>query len=284
VCLVTLGMNLFSQGIDPKINFGDIDEIRRTVEYCTQLPVHPRHPYAGDLVYTAFSGSHQDAIKKGLEDLDRIAAEQGRPVGEIPWEAPYLPIDPKDVGRTYEAVIRVNSQSGKGGVAYILKSEHKLDLPRRLQIEFSRVVQQATDDSGKEMTGEEIWSAFQAAYLTREAPLRLNSVHTSSAAGEKDQLTVNVYVDGVLRELHGSGNGPIAAFVDAINGVERPGEEPWDVRVLDYNEHALSSGGDAIAAAYVECVVRGEVLWGVGLDANIVTASLKAVISAVNRA
>jgi 2-isopropylmalate synthase len=285
VCLVTLGMNLFSQGIDPQIDFSDIDEIRRTVEYCTQLPVHPRHPYAGDLVYTAFSGSHQDAIKKGLEDLDRIAEEQGKPVSEVPWEAPYLPIDPKDVGRTYEAVIRVNSQSGKGGVAYIMKSEHKLDLPRRLQIEFSRVVQQQTDDEGGEMSPEAIWGAFQAEYLGQDTPLKLNSVHTSSAAGEKDQLTVNVYVDGELHELHGTGNGPIAAFVDAINGLRdvNPAWD-WDIRVLDYNEHALSSGGDAIAAAYVECVVGGEVLWGVGLDPNIVTASLRAVVSAVNRA
>jgi 2-isopropylmalate synthase len=284
VCLVTLGMNLFSQGIDPQIDFSDIDEIRRTVEYCTQLPVHPRHPYAGDLVYTAFSGSHQDAIKKGLEDLDRVAEEQGKPVTEIPWEAPYLPIDPKDVGRTYEAVIRVNSQSGKGGVAYIMKSEHKLDLPRRLQIEFSRVVQQQTDDAGGEMSPDAIWAAFQAEYLTKETPLRLDSVHTSSAAGEKDQLTVQVYVDGEPLELHGSGNGPIAAFVDAINALPQAGERQWDVRVLDYNEHALSSGGDAIAAAYVECAVGGEILWGVGLDANIVTASLRAVVSAVNRA
>ena len=285
VCLVTLGMNLFSQGIDPQIDFSDIDEIRRTVEYCTQLPVHPRHPYAGDLVYTAFSGSHQDAIKKGLEDLDRIADEQGKPVAEVAWEAPYLPIDPKDVGRSYEAVIRVNSQSGKGGVAYIMKSEHKLDLPRRLQIEFSRVVQQATDDSGKEMSADEIWSAFQDEYLAKDAPLRLNSVHTSSAAGEKDQLTVNVYVDGELHELHGTGNGPIAAFVDAINGLREVDPRwDWDVRVLDYHEHALSSGGDAIAAAYVECVVGGDVHWGVGLDPNIVTASLRAVVSAVNRA
>ncbi len=286
VCLVTLGMNLFSQGIDPQIDFaidGGIDEIRRTVEYCTQLPVHPRHPYAGDLVYTAFSGSHQDAIKKGLEDLDRIAAEQGKPVGEIPWEAPYLPIDPKDVGRTYEAVIRVNSQSGKGGVAYILKAEHKLDLPRRAQIEFSRVIQQHTDAEGGEMTPEQIWTAFRAEYLDRETPLRLNSVHTSAAAGEKDQLTVNVYVDGEPTTLTGEGNGPIAAFVEAINGLPRADGEHWDVRVLDYAEHALSAGGDAIAAAYVECLVGDQVLWGVGLDPNIVTASLKAVISAVNR-
>ncbi len=280
VDLVTLAMNLFSQGIDPQVDFSDIDEVRRTVEYCTQLPVHPRHPWAGDLVYTAFSGSHQDAIKKGLEDLDRIAAEKGVPVGEVPWEAPYLPIDPKDVGRTYEAVIRVNSQSGKGGVAYLLKSEHKLDLPRRLQIEFSRVVQALTDGEGGEMTAEAIWSTFQGEYLTRENPLRLDSVHSSSAAGEKDQLVVGVVVEGEPMELKGSGNGPIASFVEAVNALP----QEWDVRVLDYTEHALSEGGDAIAAAYVECAVRGQILWGVGLDANIVTASLKAVVSAINRA
>jgi 2-isopropylmalate synthase len=292
VCLVTLGMNLFSQGIDPRIDFSDIDEIRRTVEYCTQLPVHPRHPYAGDLVYTAFSGSHQDAIKKGLEALDKSAAEVGRPVEQMPWEAPYLPIDPKDVGRTYEAVIRVNSQSGKGGVAYVLKAEHKLDLPRRLQIEFSRAVQKHTDDVGGEMAPETIWESFKAEYLERETPLKLNSVHTSSAAGEKDALEVNVYVDGERRRLAGTGNGPIEAFVNALNDLvaeeQARGNEVYaersDVRVLDYAEHALSSGGDAIAAAYVECAVGDQILWGVGLDPNIVTASLKAVVSAVNRA
>jgi 2-isopropylmalate synthase len=284
VCLVTLGMNLFSQGIDPQIDFSDIDEIRRTVEYCTQLPVHPRHPYAGDLVYTAFSGSHQDAIKKGLEDLDRRATDAGIDVADIEWEAPYLPIDPKDVGRTYEAVIRVNSQSGKGGVAYLLKSEHKLDLPRRAQIEFSRVIQERTDTEGGEMTADQIWGVFSAEYLDRDLPLRLNSVHTSSAAGEKDRLSVNVYVDGAPVSLTGEGNGPIAAFVNAINDLPQArSDERWDVRVLDYHEHALSSGGDAIAAAYVECAVGDQVLWGVGLDPNIVTASLKAVISAVNR-
>jgi 2-isopropylmalate synthase len=280
VDLVTLAMNLFSQGVDPKVDISDIDEIRRTVEYCTNLPVHPRHPYAGDLVYTAFSGSHQDAIKKGLEDLERQAAERGVPVEELPWEAPYLPIDPHDVGRTYEAVIRVNSQSGKGGVAYILKAEHKLDLPRRAQIEFSRVIQEHTDAEGGEMTPDEIWSVFRAEYLDKETPLELNSVHTSSAAGEKDALDVNVYVDGALTSLHGEGNGPLSAFVAAIN--ELP--QAWDVRVLDYAEHALSSGGDAVAAAYVECLVQDTIYWGVGIDANIVTASLKAVISAVNRA
>jgi 2-isopropylmalate synthase len=292
VCLVTLGLNLFSQGIDPQIDFSDIDEIRRTVEYCTQLPVHPRHPYAGDLVYTAFSGSHQDAIKKGLEDLERQAEERGIPVSEMPWEAPYLPIDPHDVGRTYEAVIRVNSQSGKGGVAYVLKTEHKLDLPRRAQIEFSRVIQGHTDTQGGEITPEEIWDIFTAEYLDRTTPLHLNSVHTSSAAGEKDALTVNVYVDGELRTLEGTGNGPIAAFVNALNDLlaemQGLGDRLWltrnEIRVLDYAEHALSAGGDAMAAAYVECAIGSRIVWGVGLDANIVTASLKAVISAVNRA
>jgi 2-isopropylmalate synthase len=212
-------------------------------------------------------------------------------VEEIAWEAPYLPIDPKDVGRTYEAVIRVNSQSGKGGVAYVMKAEHKLDLPRRLQIEFSRAVQRRTDDAGGEMSSEAIWEAFRAEYLDRTEPLRLNSVHTSSAAGEKDALTVNVYVDGAPRTLTGTGNGPIEAFVNALNGLvaeEQANGNPayaerGDVRVLDYAEHALSSGGDAIAAAYVECAVGGEIRWGVGLDPNIVTASLKAVVSAVNR-
>ncbi len=277
VDLVTLGMNLFSQGIDPMIDFSEIDEVRRTVEYCTQLPVHPRHPYAGDLVYTAFSGSHQDAIKKGFEALDREAAAAGVPVSEHPWEAPYLPIDPHDVGRTYEAVIRVNSQSGKGGVAYLMKAEHNLDLPRRLQIEFSRVVQQHTDTEGGEVAADALWAFFHREYLDRETPLKLNSVHTSSAEGEHDALTVNVYVDGEQHTLSGQGNGPIAAFCDALEGVGH------EVRVLDYAEHALSSGGDAMAAAYVECEIGGRVLWGVGLDANIVTASLKAVVSAVNR-
>jgi 2-isopropylmalate synthase len=198
---------------------------------------------------------------------------------------PYLPIDPHDVGRSYEAVIRVNSQSGKGGVAYILKAEHKLDLPRRLQIEFSRVVQELTDEEGGEIAPDAIWTVFRREYLERRTPLALNSVHTSSAAGERDALTVNVYVEGEQRTLQGSGNGPIAAFVDALNGVEWPGSASgsFDVRVLDYHEHALSSGGDATAAAYVECAVGERVLWGVGFDANIVTASLKAVTSAVNR-
>ena len=277
VCLVTLGLNLLTQGIDPQIDFAGIDDIRRTVEYCNQLPVGERHPYGGDLVYTAFSGSHQDAIKKGLEALEVRAAAAGVPPEEHPWEVPYLPIDPHDVGRSYEAVIRVNSQSGKGGVAYVMKAEHKLELPRRLQIEFSRVVQQHTDVAGGEVSAEDIWRIFSTEYLDSASPLRLDSVHTSSAAGERDALTVNVYVDGERTTLQGEGNGPIAAFVDCLSVIG------IDVRVLDYAEHALSSGGDAKAAAYVECAVGGSVVWGVGVDPNIVTASLKAVLSAANR-
>jgi 2-isopropylmalate synthase len=278
VCLVTLGLNLFSQGIDPQIDFSDIDDIRRTVEYANQLPVHPRHPYGGDLVYTAFSGSHQDAIKKGLEALERDAETAGATVDDIPWAVPYLPIDPRDVGRTYEAVIRVNSQSGKGGVAYIMKSEHQLELPRRLQIEFSQVVQNHTDAEGGEVMPDQMWDIFEQEYLSKTVPLQLNAVHTSSATGEKDALRVGLYVDGQRQELEGHGNGPIAAFVQALASLG------YDVRVLDYAEHALSSGGDAKAAAYLECAIDGQVFWGVGVDPNIVTASLKAVLSAVNRA
>jgi 2-isopropylmalate synthase len=278
VCLVTLGMNLFSQGIDPQIDFSDIDEIRRTVEYCNQLPVHERHPYGGDLVYTAFSGSHQDAIKKGLDWMDRDAAAAGVPVRDFRWEVPYLPIDPKDVGRSYEAVIRVNSQSGKGGVAYVMRTEHQLDLPRRLQIEFSQVIQQRTDSDGGEISPAQMWEAFDAEYLSRRTPVSLSSHHTSSAEDTDDELAVKLALDGVDQSLTGRGNGPIAAFVDVLSSVGH------DVRVLDYAEHALSSGGDARAAAYVECAIGDRILWGVGVDANIVTASLKAVVSAVNRA
>ena len=277
VDLVTLGMNLFSQGVDPMIDFSDIDEIRRTVEYCNQLPVHERHPYGGDLVYTAFSGSHQDAIKKGFDWLEADAADSATPVPQLAWDVPYLPIDPKDVGRTYEAVIRVNSQSGKGGVAYVMRSEHNLDLPRRLQIEFSGVVQHFTDETGGEIEPTRMWEVFSAEYLERDTPLALNSVHTSSAAGGRDALEVAVYLDGQRRVLTGEGTGPIDAFVTAL------AEVGIDVRVLDYAEHAMSSGGDATAAAYVECAIGGQVLWGVGVHPNIVTASLRAVVSAVNR-
>ncbi len=278
VCIVTLGLNLFSQGIDPELDFSDIDDVRRVVEYANQLPVHPRHPYGGDLVYTAFSGSHQDAINKGFDAMGSDAAALGKTVDELPWAVPYLPIDPKDVGRTYEAVIRVNSQSGKGGVAYIMKSEHQFELPRRLQIEFSQVIQTHTDTEGGEVMPEQMWEIFEAEYLTPTRPLQLNAVHTSSASGEKDALRVGLYVDGERRELEGHGNGPIAAFVGAL------AELGHDVRVLDYAEHAMSAGGDAKAAAYLECAIGGQVFWGVGVDANIVTASLKAVVSAVNRA
>jgi 2-isopropylmalate synthase len=277
VCLVTLGMNLFSQGIDPQIDFSGIDEIRRTVEYCNQLPVNERHPYGGDLVFTAFSGSHQDAIKKGFEALERDAKESGTALEDIGWEVPYLPIDPKDIGRSYEAVIRVNSQSGKGGVAYVMKAEHHLDLPRRLQIEFSGVIQAVTDGEGGEVEPSRMGQIFRAEYLDRAEPLALNSVHTSSAAGERDALEVGVYVRGERRFLTGVGNGPIDAFVNAL------GDIGYDVRVLDYAEHALSSGTDATAAAYVECAIGGDVYWGVGIDPNILTASLRAVVSAVNR-
>src|SRR5690606_23769585 len=282
VCLVTLGMNLFSQGVDPQIDFSDIDEIRRTVEYCNQLPVHERHPYAGDLVYTSFSGSHQDAIDKGFAVLERDARDAGVPVEQYRWQMPYLPIDPKDVGRTYEAVIRVNSQSGKGGVAYVMKTEHALELPRRLQIEFSRVVQQHTDTVGGEVTAERMWEIFENEFLAGGPRVGLLAHRTTSRVDEKDAISCDIRIDGEIREIEGIGNGPVSAFEDALSSVG------IDVRVLDYAEHAMSSGGDARAAAYVECDVRvdggsGTSVWGVGIDGNIVTASLKAILSAVNR-
>jgi 2-isopropylmalate synthase len=282
VCLVTLGLNLFSQGIDPQIDFSNIDEIRRTVEYCNQLPVGERHPYGGDLVYTAFSGSHQDAIKKGLEHLEKDAAEAGKEVDELVWAVPYLPIDPRDVGRSYEAVIRVNSQSGKGGVAYLMKAEHHLDLPRRLQIEFSGVVQRHTDDEGGEVSAADLWRAFRDEYLPDPehawGRFALAGTQRSTSAEGLDRLSVDLVDDGEPVRLEAEGNGPIAAFTAAL------ADRGVDVRVLDYHEHAMSAGGDATAASYVECAVEGRVLWGVGIDANIVTASLKAVVSAVNRA
>ncbi|MEV6982954.1 2-isopropylmalate synthase [Sphaerisporangium sp. NPDC051017] len=282
VCLVTLGMNLFSQGIDPRIDFGDIDEIRRVVEYCNQLPVHPRHPYGGELVYTAFSGSHQDAIKKGLEALERDAVAAGVAVDSYPWAVPYLPIDPKDVGRTYEAVIRVNSQSGKGGVAYIMKAEYGFDLPRRLQIEFSGVIQARTDARGGEVTPAEMWEVFNDEFLPNPAKpwgrFGLLAHRNVAKVDEKDAISADIRVDGEIREVEGVGNGPISAFVDALGSVGA------EVRVLDYTEHAMSAGTDARAAAYVECQVGDRVLWGIGVDANTVTASLKAILSAVNRA
>ena len=278
VDLVTLGMNLFTQGIDPQIDFSDIDEVRRTVEYCNQLPVPERHPWGGDLVYTAFSGSHQDAINKGFQAMQIDAAAAGVDVDRFRWEVPYLPVDPKDIGRTYEAVIRVNSQSGKGGVAYIMKAEHQMDLPRRLQMEFSRVIQEVTDSEGGEVSPKEMRDTFETEYLDRVTPLKLIRHRLTSDGEGTDEIVATVRVENDLHEITGSGNGPIAAFVDALAGIG------FDVRVLDYHEHALSSGDDARAAAYVECTVEDTVLWGVGVDSSIVNASLRAVVSAVNRA
>ncbi|WP_189032382.1 2-isopropylmalate synthase [Nocardia rhizosphaerihabitans] len=280
VCLVTLGMNMFSRGIDPQINFSDIDEIRRTVEYCNQLAVAERHPYGGDLVYTAFSGSHQDAINKGLDAMKAAADAQDADVADIVWEVPYLPIDPKDVGRTYEAVIRVNSQSGKGGVAYIMKTDHGLVLPRRLQIEFSQAIQAITDGEGGEVTPKEMWDVFATEYLNPILPLERikQTVTAAETDGGVDSIVATVKVDGVEQEISGSGNGPLAAFVDAIATVG------FDVRVLDYSEHAMSAGDDAQAAAYVEVAIGDKVVWGVGIATSITTASLRAVVSAVNRA
>jgi 2-isopropylmalate synthase len=281
VCLVTLGLNLFTQGVDPQIDFSDIDDIRRTVEYCNQIPVHERHPYGGDLVYTAFSGSHQDAINKGLKAMEADAASAGVPVDEFTWAVPYLPIDPKDVGRTYEAVIRVNSQSGKGGVAYIMRTEHRLELPRRLQIEFSQVIQQHTDEEGGEVSAADMWSIFSAEYLPDPAAawgrLSLRAVRLDSAVDGDTTVDVVIRDAGVDVSLTGTGNGPIAAFCAALSG------HGIDVRVLDYHEHAMSAGGDANAAAYLECTTGDRVLWGVGIDPSITTASLKAIVSAVNR-
>ena len=278
VDLVTLGMNLFSQGIDPQIDFSDIDEIRRTVEYCNQLPVHERHPWGGDLVYTAFSGSHQDAINKGLDSMKVDAADAGVHVDDYEWAVPYLPIDPKDIGRSYEAVIRVNSQSGKGGVAYVMKAEHGLQLPRRLQIEFSRVVQTFTDTEGGEVAPKEMRDIFDNEYFRLATPLKLLRHRLTTEDDGRVEIVAVVRVEDTEHEIVGSGNGPIAAFVDALATVG------FDVRVLDYHEHALTAGDDARAASYLECAVNDTVLWGVGVDHSIVTASLRAVTSAINRA
>ncbi len=286
VDLITLGLNLFSQGVDPHIDFSNLDEIKRTVEYCNQLPVHERSPYGGDLVYTAFSGSHQDAIKKGFELMEQDAKQKGVSVDDLVWAVPYLPIDPKDVGRSYEAVIRVNSQSGKGGVAYLLKTDHQLDLPRKLQIEFSRVVQNKTDQDGGEVSSSSLWDIFTDEYL----PAQPDRIDLKWGRFELKKMRTESNMDGVvaldiiLRDgagqlaAQGTGNGPISAFLDVL------AKQGVKVRLLDYVEHTLSEGGDAQAAAYVELEVDGQVLWGVGIDGDISTASLKAVISSVNRA
>jgi len=286
VDLVALGLNLFTQGIDPQIDFSDLDEIKRTAEYCNQLKVHERSPWAGDLVYTAFSGSHQDAIKKGFEAMEADAKSQGKSVDDLLWAVPYLPIDPKDVGRGYEAVVRVNSQSGKGGVAYLLKTDHALDLPRKLQIEFSGVVQAKTDAEGGEVTSDAIWEIFQDEYLPAPASrpedkwgrFELTRTRTSSDLGGEVSLQIDLRVGEGTESAEATGNGPIAAFLNIMS------EQGVEVKLYDYVEHALSAGGDALAAAYVELNVNGKRLWGVGIDADISTASLKAVVSAVNRA
>ncbi len=284
VDLVALGLNLFTQGIDPQIDFGDLDEIKRTAEYCNQLAVHERSPWAGDLVYTAFSGSHQDAIKKGFEAMEADALAQGVEVGDLQWAVPYLPIDPKDVGRTYEAVIRVNSQSGKGGVAYLLKTDHALDLPRKLQVEFSQVVQAKTDADGGEVTSGEIWTIFQDEYLPaaeQEAKWGHYELLSTRSASDMDgtvSLEVKLRAGEDQMESSAEGNGPIAAFIKILSA------QGVQIRLFDYVEHTLSASGDALAAAYVELEVNSRTLWGVGIDGDISIASLKAIVSAVNRA
>lgn len=282
VDLVTLGMNLFSQGVDPQIDFSNIDEVRRTAEYCNQMEVHARHPYVGDLVYTSFSGSHQDAIKKGFDAMEASAKEQGKTVDDIEWAVPYLPIDPKDVGRSYEAVIRVNSQSGKGGIAYVLKNDHKLDLPRRMQIEFSKIIQAKTDAEGGEVTPKAIGEIFRDEYLPNAenawGRIQLKNGQSTTDKDGVDTLTVEAEVDGAETTLVGTGNGPISAFFHALQGIG------VDARLLDYQEHTMSEGASAQAASYIEVAIGDKVLWGIGVDANTTRASLKAVVSAVNRA
>ncbi|OII35068.1 2-isopropylmalate synthase [Curtobacterium sp. MMLR14_010] len=284
VDLVALGMNLFTQGIDPEISFSDIDQVKRTVEYCNQLPVPERQPWAGDLVYTAFSGSHQDAINKGFDAMKAKAAVAGKSIDEVEWAVPYLPVDPKDIGRSYEAVIRVNSQSGKGGVAYLLKTDHAIDLPRKLQIEFSGVVQQRTDTEGGEFSSDKIWDLFRDEYLP--APVdedkwgryEITKTATSSDFDGTTNLSVAMRVDDGNVTAEAVGTGPIDAFLTVMR------EQGVAVTLYDYSEHTMSASGDAKAASYVELDVDGVRLWGVGIDADIATASLKAIVSAVNRA
>ncbi len=275
VCLVTLGLNLLTQGVDPGIDFSDIGEVIRTVEHCNQIPVHPRHPYGGELVFTAFSGSHQDAIKKGL-----AARATDMALGKQAWDVPYLPIDPADLGRTYEAVIRVNSQSGKGGIAYLLERDYGLALPRLLQIEFSQVIQAITDATGKELTSAEIHAEFEREYLDATTPVAYSGHRAQhSADGSVEHLAAHLVVDGVATVLHGAGNGPVDAFVAAVRqGLGLP------IHVATYHEHAIGAGEDATAVAYVQLRVGSDrAVYGVGRDANIVTATLRALTSAINR-
>jgi len=270
VDLITLALNLFTQGVDPGLDLSRIDEIRDVAVLCTELPVDVRHPYAGELVYTAFSGSHQDAIKKGMEAHQRS--------GEQVWDVPYLPIDPNDVGRTYEAIIRVNSQSGKGGVAYVLKHDYQLDLPRSMQVEFAQVVQRITDERGGEVAAADIWESFKAEYLELEVPLELDGYRIASG-DEGERIDAVIRHGGSEHEVGAEGNGPLDAFVRAVRAATG-----LDARVLDYHEHALGSGSDARAAAYVQVEIGEQTSWGVAMHHSIVTASLRAVVSAINRA
>jgi 2-isopropylmalate synthase len=266
-------MNMFSQGVDPELDMSDMNSLVRVAEHCNQLPVHPRHPWAGELVFTAFSGSHQDAIKKGMSAIQ----ESNSGI----WEVPYLPIDPQDVGSTYEAVIRINSQSGKGGVAYILEQDFGYVLPRRLQIEFSQVIQRITDDTGGEITSEDIWKSFNEEYLDATTPFDFVEHRTvpDTHASERRSMTAVVRVDGAEKVISGKGNGPIDSYVDALKS-----QCDVDFKVIDYRERAFGAGADARAVAYVEIETPEGALFGVGEHVNIVTASLKAVTSAVNRA
>jgi 2-isopropylmalate synthase len=270
VDLVTLALNLFTQGVDPGLDLSQLDDARRVVEECNELPVHPRHPWVGELVYTAFSGSHQDAIKKGMY------AQKQQPE-EAVWDVPYLPIDPQDVGRTYEAIIRVNSQSGKGGVSYLLTSRYGLELPRGLQVDLAQKVQAITDAEGGELSAEEIYDVFRTSYLDITAPYELVS-YTHDASDKGDRLTAELHVSGEPIQISGEGNGPISALVEALKT-----QTTMPLHVLDYHEHAIGSGEDASAAAYVEADIDGEPVWGVGIHPSIVTASLRAIVNAVNR-
>jgi 2-isopropylmalate synthase len=270
VDLVTLALNLLTQGVDPGLDLSQLDEAKRVVEECNELPVHPRHPWVGELVYTAFSGSHQDAIKKGMY------AQKQQPE-EALWDVPYLPIDPQDVGRTYEAIIRVNSQSGKGGVSYLLTSRYGLELPRGLQVDLAQKVQSITDAEGGELAADEIHDVFRSSYLDITAPYELVS-YTHDASDKGDRLVAELHVNGEPIQISGEGNGPISALVEALKA-----RTAISLRVLDYHEHAISSGEDATAAAYVEADIDGEPVWGVGIHPSIVTASLRAIVNAVNR-
>jgi 2-isopropylmalate synthase len=274
VDLVTLALNMLTQGVDPHLDFSNINPIMREVEYCNQLPVHPRHPYAGDLVFTAFSGSHQDAIKKGLNDLRNSNQET--------WEVPYLPIDPNDVGRSYEAVIRINSQSGKGGVAYLLEKDHGLSMPRRLQIEFSQVIQKIADETGKEISPSDIWQSFRDTYLNDSGNFYFLKHHINSLVNkdgiQTDELEILIKKGKEEISINGSGNGPLDALIDALKknlGI--------DISIADYHQHAISSGSDAQAVAYSEIVYKGQSVWGVGINQNTVIAGLISVINGLNR-